>query len=127
MQQILLYNLEGKKAQQIKQLCTLQKIRFKSIAPEQYMETIGSLAGVVGMEKTNTPFTGVPFTDEMLVFVNFNDEALWDFLSRYRKAGIELINLKAGLTPHNVTWNSIQLRDELMREHEEIKKNREQQ
>lgn len=126
MQQILLYNLEGKKAQQIKQLCTLQKIRFKSIAPEQYMETIGSLAGVAGMEKTNVPFTGVPFPDEMLVFVNFNDEALWDFLSRYRKAGIEPINLKAGLTPHNVTWNSIQLRDELMKEHEEIKKNREQ-
>lgn len=123
MQQILLYNLEEKKARQIKQLCTLLKIRFKSIASEQYMETIGSLAGVVNMEKTNVPFTGTAFTDEMLVFVNFNDEALWDFLSRYRKAGIEPINLKAGLTPHNVTWNSIQLRDELMKEHEEIKKN----
>lgn len=126
MQQILLYNLEGTKAQQIKQLCTLQKIRFKSIAPEQYMETVGSLAGVTGMEKTNTPFTGTPFADEMLVFVNFSDESLWDFLSRYRKAGIEPIRLKAGLTPHNVTWNSIQLRDELMREHEEITKKRQE-
>lgn len=126
MQQVLLYNLEVKKGQEIKQLCTLMKIRFKSISSDQYMETIGSLAGVVGMEKTNVSFTETAFTDEMLVFVNFNDESLWDFLSRYRKAGIEPINLKAGLTPHNVTWNSIQLRDELIKEHQEIEKNQQQ-
>ncbi|MEG1839004.1 MAG: DUF3783 domain-containing protein, partial [Bacteroidaceae bacterium] len=58
----------------------------------------------------------------MIVFVDFDDESLWDFLSRCRKANIESTDLKAGLTPYNVTWDSFQLRDELAREHEEMQK-----
>ena len=30
--------------------------------------------------------------------------------------------LKAGLTPYNIGWNSLELHDELVREHEEMQK-----
>ena len=123
MEGILLYNLDNAKGQQIKQLCTLLKIRFKSISPDMYAEPIGALAGIKGVEKNNTPFTALPFTDEILLFLNFTDEALWSFLSKYREAGIEKVELKAGLTPYNLTWDSVQLRNELKKEHDEIEQN----
>lgn len=120
MKEILLYNLDNEKGKQIKQLCTLLKIRFKTVAPEDYLEPIGSLAGIKEIEKINIPFTGTPFKDEMLVFVDFDDRSLRDFLSRYRQADIKKVELKAGLTPHNIIWNSIQLHNELKQEHDEL-------
>ncbi len=122
MEEILFYNLDNEKGKQIKQLCTLLKIPFKSVPREDYLEPIGAIAGIKSIERKHIPFEGQAFTDEMIVFKNFSDEVLEDFLRRYRQAGIEKVNLKAGLTPYNITWNSIQLRDELMREHEEMSK-----
>ncbi len=122
MEEILVYNLEGEKGKQIQQLCAEMKIRFKSIPAEQYGEPIGALAGIKGVEKTGIPFAGTPFQDEMLVFARFEDASLRNFLSRYYQAGIGKVSLKAGLTPYNVKWNSVELHDELKREHEELKK-----
>lgn len=122
MEEVLLYNLDNEKGKRIKELCTLLRIRFKSVSCKDYLEPIGAIAGIKGVEKKNIPFDGQAFTDEMIVFKNFSDKVLEDFLSRYRRAGIEKVNLKAGLTPYNITWNSLQLRDELMREHEELSK-----
>lgn len=120
MEEVLLYNLNNKKGQQIKQLCTLLKIGFKTITPELYLETIGALAGIRGFEKTGVLNTSLAFTDEILLFVNFDDKTLHNFLSRYRQEGIEKVELKAGLTPYNIVWNSIQLRNELRSEHNEL-------
>lgn len=122
MKELLLYNLNSSKGQQIKQLCTLLKIKFRSVQPEEYLEPVGALAGIKGIEPTGTPFTGASFTDEMLIFVNFDDPSLHQFLTRYRQEGIIKVELKAGLTPHNILWNSIQLRNELKSEHDELEK-----
>ena len=59
-----------------------------------------------------------------LLFNGFDNQMLGDFLTEYRKAGIEKINLKATITPYNLSWNSLQLRDELNREHEELTGNK---
>lgn len=122
MEEILLYNLDNEKGRRIKELCTLLKIRFKSVLPADYPEPIGAIAGIEGIEKKNIPFSGPAFADEMMVFKDFTDKALEGFLRHYREAGIEKVNLKAGLTPYNIRWNSFQLRDELTREHEELSK-----
>lgn len=122
MEEVLLYNLDTDKGRQIKQLCTLMKIPFKTVSREDYAEPVGAVAGIKGVERKNIPFDGQAFTDEIIIFKNFTDKVLKDFLTRYRQAGIEKVNLKAGLTPYNVMWNSFQLRDELMREHEELSK-----
>lgn len=122
MEEVLLYNLDNEKGNRIKQLCALMKIRFKSVSRVDYLEPIGAIAGIKGVERKNIPFGGQAFTDEMIVFKNFSDKVLEDFLRRYRQSGIEKVALKAGLTPYNIVWNSFQLRDELMREHEEMSK-----
>ena len=122
MEEVLLYNLDNEKGNRIKQLCALMKIRFKSVSRVDYLEPIGAIAGIKGVERKNILFEGQAFTDEMIVFKNFSDKVLEDFLRRYRQSGIEKVALKAGLTPYNIVWNSFQLRDELMREHEEMSK-----
>lgn len=123
MGKILLYNLKNEKRQQIEQLCSFMKIDFEMIKPEEYLEPIGALAGIKGIEKAGIPYTDIPFTEELLLFAGFNDKSLHDFLTRYRQAGISKIDLKAGLTPHNLLWNSIQLRNELRQEHDELADN----
>lgn len=123
MKKILLYNLENSKGQKIKQLCALHKIKFKSVPTSSYLETLGFLAQVGKEESCNLTFDGTPFEDEMMVFINFNDTALEAFLKEYNHKKIEKVNLKAGLTPYNISWNSLQLRDELQREHDEFNKN----
>lgn len=122
MEEILLYNLEGEKGKQIRQLCAEMKIRFKSIPAGQYGEPIGALVCTERMEKTGIPFTGIPFQDEMILFAGFEDDRLRNFLSRYYQAGIGKVSLKAALTPYNVKWNSAELHNELKREHEELEK-----
>lgn len=113
MEEIFLYNLNNEKGKAVKQLCTLMKIRFKSVSREDYLEPIGAVTGIKGVERVNVPFDGQAFSDEIILFKNFSDEVLYNFLKRFRQAEIEKVELKAGLTPHNMVWNSIQLRDEL--------------
>ena len=122
MEEVLLYNLDNEKGNRIKQLCALMKIRFKSVSRVDYLEPIGAIAGIKGVERKNIPFEGQAFTDEMIVFKNFSDKVLEDFLRRYRQSGIEKVALKAGLTPYNIVWNSFKISDELMRENEEMSK-----
>ena len=58
----------------------------------------------------------------MLIFKGFDQELLSDFLAMYRVAGIATIPLKAGLTPTNVGWSSVELHAELQQEHQEFLK-----
>lgn len=122
MKELLAYNLNNSKGAQIEQLCAALNIRLRNIKPEQYLEPVGAMAGIKGIELTGIPFTDVPFRDEMLIFVEFDDASLHGFLNSYRQAGIGKVELKAGLTPHNLLWNSIQLRNELKSEHDELEK-----
>lgn len=52
------------------------KIRFKSVSRVDYLEPIGAIAGIKGVERKNIPFEGQAFTDEMIVFKNFSDKVL---------------------------------------------------
>lgn len=122
MKELLLYNLENSKGAQIEQLCKELGIQFRDVLPQQYLEPVGALAGIKGIELTGIPFTGDPFRDEMLVFSGFDDASLRRFLDSYRLAGIAKVELKAGLTSHNVLWDSIQLRNELKSEHDELER-----
>ena len=120
MEEVLLYNLDNEKGRRIRQLCAAMRIKVRVVDRADYLEPVGAVAGIPGVPRTGAPFAGPSFLDEMMVFKGFTDQALQAFLSRYRQAGIGKVDLKAGLTPYNIMWNSFQLRDELRREHEEM-------
>lgn len=117
MKSVYLYNLHTPKGDAIRRLCRGMGIPVVEVAREDYLQPIGAIAGFPGFVRTPLRFEGVAFPDEMMLFQDFDDTDLSRFLTRYRDAGIARVDLKAGLTPHNIFWNSLQLHDELAEEH----------
>ena len=114
---VLIYNLEAPVEARLTALCERQGITVRRVNPWEYGMPIGALAGIpVG--RSAAPAMGASFSDPMLVMCHMLSPQLDAFLQGMRGEGIPRIALKAVLTPSNVTWSSVQLRGELMREHE---------
>ncbi len=116
MTEIFLYHLDNAKGREIEALCRKLKIKYHHIAERDYLEPIGLLTGIEGFSSMGIPFTGIAFDEEMMLLKNFGNTQLDTFLAAYRQAGIAPVVLKAGLTPTNIYWNSLQLYEELSQE-----------
>ncbi|MDD4609494.1 MAG: DUF3783 domain-containing protein [Bacteroidaceae bacterium] len=124
--ELYLYNLSTPKGVQIKALCKQLKVTCKKVNVEQYLLPIGVVTGllpppVAPVENKDN----LHFLDEMLLFKGFANEEIADFLTAYRNKGIASVELKAGMTPHNVNWNSIELHHELVDERDSLRKMKE--
>ena len=119
---VLLYNMEtGSKGRMVKLICMQMGIRVRSVEKSQYLKPVGQLAGLKGLAGAEEPYEGEGFGEEMLVICNLTDAQMNQMLAYFRKEGIQ-IPLKAALTPTNMNWNSLELHDELVREHEAVQK-----
>lgn len=114
---LFLYNIEGTKEMLICRLCAQMGISVETVHRTDYLQPIGFLTGLPGFTRTAPDYHGPAFTDEMLLFNGFDDHTLSRFLTRCRETGIQKTDLKAGVTPYNVFWNSFQLHEELEKEH----------
>lgn len=114
MPTVLLYNLDSEKGRKIKLLCLVQKLRVRSVAPEECGLTLLEL--LEGKEPAGEP--AEVFSEEMLLMVDLSDRQRNDFLSAFRRKKIPAVALKAVLTATNREWSSKKLRDELSLEHE---------
>ncbi len=112
---LYLYRLGGKKGARIRLLCMKLKIRAVAVRPEQYSLPLGVLAGLT--EGSEPPYAGPELPDEMLLLVDFSQEQMDALLSGFRRDQIPPVAYKAVLTPTNLTWNSLQLFQQLRREH----------
>ncbi len=123
---VLLYNFTDKKrTEKIKFVFVLMGVRIKTVEKEDYLRPIGVLAGVEGIPDDTGSYEGKGFDDEMLVINHFTDGQMNQMLAYFKKEGIR-IDLKAALTPTNQFWNSMELHEELLREHEEMQKMKKQ-
>ena len=103
---VLLYNFTDKaRTDKVKFIFVLMGIKIRSVAKEDYLQPIGALSGVTRIERTEEVYEGEGFEEEMLVICNLTDA-----------------QLKAALTPTNMNWSSVELHDELVREHEAVQK-----
>lgn len=114
---ILLFHISDKKMKEISVLCQDLQLEAVQVERSRYYEFLGTLAGIPGLKESAPVYRGKELSDEMLVFFGLNSEELDIFLSEYRKRGIEKIDLKAVMTPHNMTWNPLKLYEELRAEH----------
>ena len=113
---LLTYNLNGDTAAKLDALCKAQGIRVRAVKPFEFALPIGVLAGIpVSKAPDGMPVS--TFSDEMLVMCHMLSDQLDAFLHGMRAGGVPRIPLKAVLTPVNVSWDSLRLRDELAREH----------
>ena len=123
---VLVYNMEGgNKGRMVKLICMQMGIRIKVVDKSQYMKPIGELAGLkeITGQGQDESYEGEGFTDEMLIMCGLTGSRIDQLLDSFRRQKLERIALKAVLTEHNKTWNSIQLHDELRREHEHMNNN----
>ena len=102
-------------------LCLKNRIRIREVRPEQYLEPVGYLAGMKEVSSSGNVYEGQGFEDEMLVFRGFDGQSLPAFLKEMARNKVERVALKAVITPDNVGWTSIQLHEEIKKEHEALR------
>ena len=123
---VLLYNFTDKeRADKVKFIFVLMGIKIRSVRKEDYLQPVGALSGVADISRTDAVYDGEGFDGEMLVICGLTDPQMDQMLAYFRGEGIR-IPLKAALTPTNMHWNSLELHDELVREHEAVRRQMEE-
>ena len=113
---VLLYNLENDKGRQIKTLCLALKLRVRSVAEEDFSQTLNSLLELDPHREAGE--TAPPFSQELLVMAGLSSQQMNRLLQGFRRKKIPPVALKAVLTATNGSWNGYRLCEELQREHE---------
>ena len=123
---VLLYHFQGtRRGRLLKSILVTMGVRIKNVERSEYRKPIGELAGLkeITGQGQDESYEGEGFTDEMLIMCGLTGSRIDQLLDSFRRQKLERIALKAVLTEHNKTWNSIQLHDELCREHEYMNNN----
>lgn len=123
---VLLYNFTDKeRADKVKFIFVLMGIKIRSVRKEDYLQPVGALSGIADISRTDAVYDGEGFDGEMLVICGLTDPQMDQMLAYFRREGIR-IPLKAALTPTNMHWTSLELHDELVREHEAVRRQMEE-
>lgn len=95
-------------------------IALVPIAPPQFLQTVGHLAGVKGFpSKKSSPLEIPPeISQELMVMCNFTEETLDMLLGAMKSGMVPRVALKAMLTAQNCFWTFAQLFQELYEEHQ---------
>ena len=109
---LLMYNITGSKAIEIKNICRGFGVHYREVLPGQYGVKLADLLG-----DESLMCEGGGFEDEMLYFAGFPDALLNIFLKllRQRKCTVAL---KAVMTETNMNYTSTELYKEISAEHQ---------
>ena len=122
---LLVYNMQNTaKGKLLKLICMQMGIRVRAVEKEEFLQPIGYLAGLKGVEPSEERFEGEGFDDEMLILSGFSSNRMDLLFGMFRRQKMERIALKAVVTEHNWSWDSIRLHDELRQGHEYMRQNR---
>ena len=115
---VLVYNMQNTdKGRLLKLICMRLGIRVRVVGQEEYLQPIGYLAGLKGVDPTEKTYEGEGFQDEMLILSGFTGDRMDMLFGMFRRQKMERIALKAVVTEHNWSWDSVRLHDELRQEH----------
>ena len=111
-----MYNCSGPEFSKLRQIFAMLRLRMRPVEPARYQVPIGLLAQ--GEGEDGEAAQAIP--ESMLVFCGLGQALLNQVLEVIRVAKLPPIPLKAVLTDTNREWNTLQLREELLREREAI-------
>lgn len=115
---VLLYNFnDPDRLRMIRRYLNRQKVKVRIVTPPEFLHPLGYLFELPGFQPSTQFNLGKNFSDEMMVLNNFSSEQMDAFLAFFREEAIPSVSLKAMLTPVTQHWSSIQLHDELTKEH----------
>lgn len=120
---VLLYNFkQDHRTDAILQYLKYSGIAFRTVQTPDFLHPLGYLFGIPGYEPCSLFNVGNNFQEEMIVMKDFSRPQMNAFLQFFHENHLKSVDLKAMLTPITISWNSIQLHDELREEHEAMKK-----
>lgn len=118
---VLMYNCSGPEFSKLKQIFAMLRLRMRVVEPDRYHVPLNELA----RGKGEPGEAAEPLPEPMLVFCGLGQALLNQVLEVIRLAKLPPIPLKAVLTETNQSWDTLQLREELLREREAIAREKE--
>ncbi len=116
---VLLYGFtDQERLSKVKRALLPLGMRIKCVAPEEYLNPVGYMAGVKEMEPAKEVYDGPEFEKEMMVMAGLVSGRVDAVIYALRKGGVGRIDYKAVLTPVNQFWDAVKLYEEIAREHE---------
>lgn len=112
-----MYNCSGPEFSKLRQIFAMLRMRMRPVTPDRYHVALEELARGKGEPAAEA---GEPIPEAMLVFCGLNGPLLRQVLEVIRLAKLPPIPLKAVLTTDNMAWDSLKLREELLKEREAI-------
>ena len=110
----LLYNFnDPERLRQIRRYLNRQKVKTRIITAPEFLHPLG----YPGFHPSSQFNLGINFNDEMIVLKDFSSAQMDGFLAFFRENQLTPVALKAMLTPVTQHWSSVQLHDELLKEH----------
>lgn len=120
---MLLYNIKGTPQEKtLTLICLKHKIRARAVEPSKYnhpLHTLFQTSNQSSNEQPNSTETAQLLSEPMLVFHGFSNNQFNQVLRDLKNNNIR-IPLKAVATPHNLSWTSIHLYQELQEEHQKF-------
>ena len=121
----LLYNFnDPDRLRLIRRYLNRAKVTTQIVTAPEFLHPLGYLFKIPGFQPSSGFNLGANFSDEMLVLKDFSSKQMDDFLAFFREEQIPSVALKAMLTPVTQHWSSVQLHDELAKEHKMMHKNK---
>ena len=114
-------NLDGERHAMLQSVCDSLGIILKPVPREAFGLPLGALLGMPAARLAGAAEDS-GFDDPMLLLCGLEEPTFSAFLQALRRSGLPRIDLKAVLTPTNVAWTAVQLRNELLREHEQMRR-----
>ena len=114
-QLILSYNLPAKHLAKLRMAAMKLGVSVRPIEKREYLQSLGSFAGSLGTFES--VYDGESFPEPMLVLCGFSQPMVNTLLTLLKASRLPPIPLKAVLTETNQGWNSLELHDELQKEH----------
>ena len=114
--QVFLHIPDKNKFDRISKLCEKSGYSCRQIQNADVNRTILELiSGQSAGKKVSAP--PLYFLPEMMIFQGLADKEVHRFLEMYRAEGLPTVDLKAVVTPWNLTWTLYELAEHLKEEH----------
>lgn len=115
---VALYNLDAgtSRGDAVRAALAELGIRTRAITAAHLNDSVGSIAGMVGMHPSPKPFEGEAPRDEFMLVCNMPGKQLDGMLAALRQANAGIAH-KAQVTAHNRLWPMHVLMAEIAKEH----------
>jgi len=116
---VFAFNLDAPSLERLEAVCRALDIALRPVDRAAFGLPIGAMLGMPAARLTANPADD-GFEEPMLVMCGLEPPKFDEFLRSLRASGIPRIDLKAVVTPTNITWSARRLRDELRQEHDRL-------